>query len=151
MVAREITNTSLDPSGIRFGSGEVYGIVEKAPFTESFSNSLCVGRRRPNDPYEQVFLFVVMRPGVPLTHELRDQIKTAIGNGLSPRHIPRFVLATPDIPMTINGKKVEIAVKQVISGKDITLSATVQNPQSIQWFERCRNLEKEPMDLNAKL
>jgi len=92
-----------------------------------------------------------MKPGNPLTQELRNQIKTAIQEGLSPRHVPKYVLAAPDIPTTINGKKVEIAVKQVISGKDIKLSATVQNPDSIKWFERCRDLEREPVDLAARL
>lgn len=92
-----------------------------------------------------------MRPGVPLTQELRNQIKTAIGNGLSPRHIPKFVLAAPDVPMTINGKRVEVAVKSLLGGKEVTLSATVSNPQSLKWFERCRNLEREPVDLEAKL
>ncbi|EXJ94691.1 acetoacetate-CoA ligase [Capronia coronata CBS 617.96] len=136
----------LNPSGIRFGSGEIYAIVETHPFTEYISNSLCVGRRRPQDSDEQVFLFLVMKPGYSLTRELRAQIKSAIRNGLSPRHVPKFVLAVPDIPVTINGKKVEIAVKSVISGKDVTPSATVQNPDTIAWFKRFRLLESEPAD-----
>ncbi|KAG9790895.1 acetoacetate-CoA ligase, partial [Aureobasidium melanogenum] len=134
----------LNPSGIRFGSGEIYAIVEAEPFTEYISNSLCVGRRRPQDPDEEVFLFLVMKPGHSLTEELRARIKAAIRNGLSPRHVPKFVLAVPDIPVTINGKKVEIAIKNVISGKDVTPSATVQNPDSIAYFKRFRNLDREP-------
>ena len=136
----------LNPSGIRFGSGEVYSIAETAPFTDHISNTLCVGRRRPQDSDEEVFLFLVMKPGHGLTPELRQTIKTAIRNGLSARHVPKFVLAVPDIPVTINGKKVEIAVKQVISGKDVTPSATVQNPESIKYFERFRSLESEPRE-----
>jgi len=92
-----------------------------------------------------------MKPGHHLTQDLRTSIKTAIRDGLSPRHVPRYVLAAPDIPTTINGKKVEIAVKQVISGKDVKVSATVQNPESIKWFERCREIEREPADLAARL
>lgn len=141
-----IWQTASDPSGIRFGSGEIYAIVETHPFTDYISNTLCVGRRRPQDPDEQVFLFLVMKPGHTLTEDLRTRIKTAIRNGLSPRHVPKFVLAVPDIPVTINGKKVEIAVKNVISGKDVTPSATVQNPEAIAWFRRFRDLETEPRE-----
>lgn len=85
-----------------------------------------------------------MKPGVPLTEDLRARIKSAIRNALSPRHVPKFVLAVPDIPVTINGKKVEIAVKQVLSGKDVKASATVQNPEAIEWLKRFRDLESEP-------
>ena len=84
-----------------------------------------------------------MRAGTPLTGELQAQIKTAIRNGLSPRHVPKFVIAVPDIPVTINGKKVETSVKKIISGKDVTPSASVQNPQSFEWFKRLRLLESD--------
>lgn len=134
----------LNPSGIRFGSGEIYSIVESPLFTDQISNSLCVGRRRPQDKDEDVFLFVVMLPSQQLTPELSQKIKAAIKNGLSPRHVPKFLIAVPEIPTTINGKKVEAAVKQTISGKDIIPSNTVSNPGSIDFFKRFRELEHEP-------
>ncbi|KAL4894135.1 hypothetical protein BDV59DRAFT_192507 [Aspergillus ambiguus] len=136
----------LNPSGIRFGSGEVYAVLEAPPFTDYISNCLCVGRRRPGDTDEHVFVFVMMKPGHSFTQDLRDRIKTAIRNSLSPRHVPKFVLPVPDIPMTINGKRVEVAVKRVISGNDVNLSATVQNPRSLEWFRRVYHLECEPME-----
>ena len=136
----------LNPSGIRFGSGEIYSIVETSPFTNHISNSLCVGRRRPQDSDEQVFLFLVMKPNHSFTPELRNEIKQAIRHGLSARHVPKFVLAVPEIPVTINGKKVEIAIKQVLSGNDVKPSATVQNPETIEWFKRFRNLDSEPKE-----
>ncbi|CAI7631560.1 unnamed protein product [Penicillium pancosmium] len=136
----------LNPSGIRFGSGEIYAIVEAPPFTDYFSNCLCVGRRRPNDTDEQVFLFFLMKPGCFLTQTFRDEIKTAIRNGLSPRHVPKFVVSVSDIPMTINGKRVEIAVKQIISGQDVKVSATVQNPEALEGFKRFRVIESEDQD-----
>lgn len=136
----------IDPSGVRFGSGEIYAIVETTPFTEYISNTLCVGRRRPQDADEQVFLFLTMKKGYSLTDELRQQVKKAIRTGLSPRHVPKFVIAVPDIPVTINGKKVEVAVKNTISGKDVKPSSTVQNPESIAWFRRFRTLESEPRE-----
>lgn len=103
-----------------------------------------MGRRRPQDVDEQVFLFVVMKPTFALTEALRSEIKKAIRNALSPRHVPKFVIAVPDIPVTINGKKVEIAVKSVLSGKDVKPSSTVQNAGTIAWFKRFKDLESEP-------
>jgi acetoacetyl-CoA synthetase len=123
-----LTIITTDPSGIRFGSGEIYAIVEAHPFTTSITNSLCVGRRRPQDSDEDVFLFVVMAPNTPFTPELSAAIKAAIRRELSPRHVPRFVLPVPEIPTTINGKKVEAAVKQTLGGKDVVPSNTVLNP-----------------------
>ena len=83
----------------------------------------------------------MMKPGNPLTLKLKDQIKQAIRQGLSSRHVPKFVLEVPEIPVTINGKKVEIAVKQMLSGKDVTISATVANPEAIEYFKRFRTLD----------
>lgn len=135
-----------DPSGIRFGSGEIYAIVEAAPFNTEISNSLCVGRRRSQDTDEQVFLFVVMNEGYSLTPELRDRLKKAIKEGLSSRHVPKFVLEVPDIPTTINGKKVETPVKQLMSGRDVKASTTVQNRDALEYFRRFRDLESEPRE-----
>ncbi|KAI7286859.1 acetoacetate-CoA ligase [Hortaea werneckii] len=134
----------LNPSGIRFGSGGIYAVVEAAPFNRIVSNSLCVGRRRAGDRDEEVFLFVVMVEGQALTESVSDQIKQAIREALSPRHVPRFVLAVPGIPVTINGKKVETAIKQILSGKDVRPSNTVANPETFAYFKRFRDLESEP-------
>lgn len=136
--------TDADPSGIRFGSSEIYNIIETTPFTNYISNSLCVGRRRSTDTDEQVFLFLVMRPGSILDEEFRGQVKAAIRSALSPRHVPRYVLAVPDIPMTINGKRVETAIKKILSGEEVKPSSTVQNPHSLPWFKRYRDIEAEP-------
>lgn len=134
----------LNPSGIRFGSGEIYAIVETDRFNHTVSNTLCVGRRRPQDRDEEVFLFVMMKPGHQLTSTLVADMKQAIRDGLSPRHVPKYIIAVPDIPVTINGKKVEVAIKQILSGKDVVPSATVANPDTIAYFKQYRNLESEP-------
>lgn len=85
-----------------------------------------------------------MNQGYTLTPELRDRLKKAIKDGLSTRHVPKFILEVPDIPTTINGKKVETPVKQLMSGKDVKASATVQNPDALGYFRRFRDLESEP-------
>lgn len=86
----------------------------------------------------------MMNQGYSLTPELRDRLKKAIKEGLSTRHVPKFILEVPDIPTTINGKKVETPVKQLMSGKDVKASATVQNPDALEYFRRFRDLESEP-------
>jgi acetoacetyl-CoA synthetase len=77
------------------------------------------------------------------TPALVDRIKTAIREGLSPRHVPKFVFQVSDIPYTVNGKKVEIAVKKVISGAEVKVSSTVRNPASLKEYERFRDVERE--------
>ncbi|KAI9686330.1 MAG: hypothetical protein M1822_003675 [Bathelium mastoideum] len=137
----------LNPSGIRFGSGEIYAIVEAPPFTTTHgvAEALCVGRRRAQDADEAVFLFVRMQDGRgPCGAELKAELREAIACGLSRRHVPRFVEEVLKIPVTVNGKKVEIAVKDVISGNDVRVSSTVTNPQSLEAFKRFRDLEAEP-------
>lgn len=84
-----------------------------------------------------------MNSGDTLTSELSDAVKDAIKTSLSPRHVPQFVIEVPEIPTTINGKKVEAAVKQTISGKDVNPSNTVVNPDAITYFRRFRTLERE--------
>ena len=136
----------LNPSGIRFGSSEVYNIVEGPAFNTVLADTLCVGRRRKHDKDETVFLFVIMAPG----HEgdfddaLVKRIKDAVRDGLSARHVPKFVFQVREIPYTINGKKVEIAVKKVISGLDVKLSSTVRNPACLAEYERFRDVERMP-------
>ena len=87
--------------------------------------------------------------GHSLTPALRAELKAAVRSNLSARHVPKFVFEVPEIPVTINGKKVEVAVKQIISGKDVEASATVANPGSLEGFKRFRGVERE--GLEAKL
>ncbi|KAF2399369.1 putative acetoacetyl-CoA synthase [Trichodelitschia bisporula] len=132
---------TLNPSGIRFGSAEIYSIVEAPAFSADIADTLCVGRKRPNDGDETVFLFVRLHPGRTLTPSLRSRIESAIRTSLSPRHVPRFIEPVPEIPVTINGKKVEIAVKKIISGADVRVSSTVANPACLRDYVRFRNAE----------
>lgn len=132
----------LNPSGIRFGSAEIYSVVEGPLFNSVIAETLCVGRRRAHDKDEAVFLFVRMRPEHNFTPDLVSRIKVAIREALSPRHVPKFVLEVPEIPTTINGKKVEIAVKQIISGNPPKkISETVVNRHCLMDYARFADLE----------
>ncbi|KLJ07261.1 acetoacetate-CoA ligase [Blastomyces silverae] len=131
----------LNPSGVRFGSSEVYGILENK-FANEISDSICVGQRRPRDSDETVMLFLLMRPGVPFTKKLVEDVKAAIRSGLSPRHVPKYVFETPEIPTTVNLKKVELPVKQIVSGKVIKPSGTLANPESLNFYYQFAEVEK---------
>jgi acetoacetyl-CoA synthetase len=89
----------LNPSGIRFGSAEIYNVIE-SHFADTVSDSLCVGQRRPQDQDENVFLFLLMKPGVKFTAQLEQAIRAAIRKQLSPRHVPKYIFETPEIPVS---------------------------------------------------
>ncbi|KAJ5544512.1 AMP-dependent synthetase/ligase [Penicillium sp. DV-2018c] len=130
----------LNPSGVRFGSAEIYRVIE-GQFSQEISDSICVGQRRPTDTDERVLLFLLMKPGVPFTQNLVDRVKNAIRSELSPRHVPSFIFETPEIPTTVNLKKVELPVKQIVSGKIIKPSGTLLNPKSLDFYYRFAELE----------
>lgn len=100
----------LNPSGVRFGSAEIYRVIEGL-FSREIADSICVGQRRPTDSDERVLLFCLMKEGVTFTEELVTRIKQAIRTELSARHVPLYIFATPEIPTTVNFKKVELPVR----------------------------------------
>ncbi|KAL3462145.1 hypothetical protein BJX64DRAFT_299776 [Aspergillus heterothallicus] len=135
----------LNPQGIRFGSSDIYSIVEAALFNEVISATLCVGRRRASiDSDEIVFLFVVMQTPHSLSDGLVRDLKDAIRKGLSSRHVPRFIIEVPAIPMTVNGKKIETLVKKIICTGKLpgTVSNTVANPECLAEFQKFYTLEE---------
>ncbi|TPX10444.1 uncharacterized protein E0L32_008663 [Thyridium curvatum] len=140
----------LNPSGVRFGSAEIYGVVERR-FADRVAESLCVGQRRPGvDHDERVVLFLLMRPGHRFDGALVRELREAISRDLSKRHVPRFIFETPEIPTTINGKKVELPVKQIVSGQKIKASGTLANPQSLEYYYQFAQVE-ELVDAKGKL
>ncbi len=139
MTLKLLSDAVLNPSGIRFGSAEIYSITESHPFNATISTTLCIGRRRPDiDSDESVFLFIVMYPGHRFTDCLRRRLREAIRNGLSNRHVPKFIIEVKEIPLTVNGEKVEMLVKNVVStGKIATeVSSTVANAGCLDGFRK---------------
>lgn len=114
----------------------IYSITESAPFNKVISSTLCMGRRRPHDSDKSVFLFVVMQPGQAFSSQLALELKATIRKGLSSKHVPRFVLGVNEIPMTVNGKKVETLAKSVICSGEMPKvdSNTVANPECLESF-----------------
>lgn len=123
----------LNPSGVRFGSAEIYNVLEQR-FAGVVQDSVVVGQRRPSDADERVMLFLKMEPGHNFTPQLVADIKQAIAEECSKRHVPAFVYETPEIPTTVNLKKVELPVKQIVSGKRIKPSGTLANPESLEFY-----------------
>lgn len=131
----------LNPSGVRFGSGEIYAVLENH-FGGIIDDSLCIGQRRAQDSNERVLLFLKMRAGQRMTPAFVEDVNEAIKKELSRRHVPAHVFEVPEIPYTVNGKKIEIAVKQIVSGSShVKPSGTVANPDSLQFYYQFRDLE----------
>lgn len=132
----------LNPSGVRFGSAEIYSIVESGQFPYVL-DSIVVGQRRPNkDDDERVLLFIKCRPGQLLNEEKKQEIGQAIKVAYSARHVPKHVFEVKDIPITANGKKTELAVKAVVSGDlDFKPSTAIANPEALDEFRQYADIE----------
>ncbi|XP_045635038.1 acetoacetyl-CoA synthetase isoform X2 [Ursus americanus] len=121
---------TLNPNGVRFGSSEIYNIVEAF---EEVMDSLCVPQYN-KDGEERVLLFLKMASGHSFEPELVKSIRNAIRVGLSARHVPSLILETKGIPYTLNGKKVEVAVKQIIAGKAVEHRGAFSNPETLDLY-----------------
>ncbi|GAB7347025.1 hypothetical protein MBLNU459_g3171t1 [Dothideomycetes sp. NU459] len=139
----------LNPSGVRFGSAEIYSVIETF-FETEVQDSICVGQRRPSDSDESVMLFLKMKPGKHFSAELAKKVKDRIGNECSRRHVPRYVFETPEIPTTVNLKKVELPVKRIVSGERVKPSGTLLNPESLDYYYQFAKVE-ELLPVKSKL
>ncbi|KAF2491726.1 acetoacetyl-synthase [Lophium mytilinum] len=135
----------LNPSGVRFGSAEIYAVVR---LFHSIADSVCVGQRRPQDRDESVILFLKMAQGQKRTQTLKDQLKAEIGKQLSRRHVPKYVFYVDDIPYSHVGKKLEILVKNVISGRD-SKSNVVANPDAVGLYQKYFDVEAAAKEVDV--
>jgi acetoacetyl-CoA synthetase len=125
------SDATLNPGGIRIGTSDIYDPVESL---EVIVDSIVVGQRVDAD--EQVLLFVKLRPGSVLDDEIRQSIRDAIRNFATPRHVPAKIFQVDDIPYTINGKKSELAVRDVVHGHPVRNVGSIANPESLEAFRR---------------
>jgi acetoacetyl-CoA synthetase len=119
----------LNPGGVRIGTAEIYRQVEKL---EEILESLAVGQDWENDV--RVVLFVRLRPGAHLDAALEKRIRDMIRANTTPRHVPARIVAVPDIPRTISGKIVELAVRNVIHGRPVRNTDALANPAALEHF-----------------
>ncbi len=123
------SDATLNPGGVRIGTAEIYSVVE---IMDEIEDSVIVGQQYQGD--ERVVLFVKLRSGFFLTEDLIGKIKTNIRTNCSPRHVPAIIKKVMDIPYTLNGKKVEVAVKKIIHGEDVLNRDALRNPESLDGF-----------------
>ncbi len=121
----------LKPSGVRIGTAEIYNIVDRVP---GVADSLAIGQQWEGD--ERIILFVKLAAGATLTGELREAIRRALREQASPRHVPALILEAPDIPYTLNMKKVESAVANIANGRPVVNRDALANPDSLDYYER---------------
>jgi acetoacetyl-CoA synthetase len=119
----------LNPGGVRIGTAEIYRQVEKLG---EIMESLAVGQDWDNDV--RVVLFVRLRPGIDLDATLEKRIRDTIRANTTPRHVPARIVAVPDIPRTISGKIVELAVRNVIHGRAVRNTDALANPEALEHF-----------------
>jgi len=122
---------TLNPNGVRFGSAEIYNIVEH--FSE-IADSLCVGQRTP-DGEERVILFLKMAENLEFEPNVVDKLRKQIRTNLSARHVPTLILPITDIPYTVNGKKVEVAVKKILAGQSVKNQGALANPECLELYK----------------
>ncbi len=125
----------LKPSGVRIGTAEIYNIVEQIP---EISDSLVLGQKWKGDI--RIVMFVLLKEGYDLTHELKDKIRKTIREKTSPRHVPKLIIQVPidGIPYTFSNKKVEIAVTKIIHGMSVANRGALRNPESLDFYEQIR-------------
>jgi acetoacetyl-CoA synthetase len=123
------SDATLNPGGVRIGTAELYRVTETLP---EIADSLAVGQRWQGD--ERVILFVRLAAGVEFTAELQERLARAIHDQVSPHHVPAKIIPIADIPYTINMKKVELAVRNVIHGEPVTNRDALANPQALELY-----------------
>lgn len=120
----------LNPGGVRIGTAEIYRQVEKV---EGVLESLCIGQEWGDDI--RVVLFVRLQDGTTLDDTLRDEIKRTIRANTSPRHVPAKIIQVSDIPRTLSGKIVELAVRNVVHGRPVKNQDALANPDALKLYE----------------
>ncbi len=123
------SDATLNPGGVRIGTAEIYRRLDAMP---ELQDSVVVGQSWNNDV--RVILFVKLAEGYDLTEDLEAKIRADIRANASPRHVPAKIIACPDVPYTLNMKKVELAVKKVIEGKEVKNKDALKNPEALDFF-----------------
>jgi acetoacetyl-CoA synthetase len=132
------SDSTLNRGGVRMGTSEFYRVVESAP---EVLGALVVDTsglgRSGKEISGKLLLFVVLRESLVLDEALADRIREQIRTQLSPRHVPDAIFAVPEIPQTLNGKKLEVPVKRIFQGFDVSRSLSreaMSNPDSLRPF-----------------
>jgi acetoacetyl-CoA synthetase len=138
VIMRGRSDATLNPGGVRIGTAEIYRQMNQI---EDIADSVVIGQDWKNDI--RVILFVKMTEGIELTEEIKDKIRRSIRENASPRHVPAKIISVPDIPYTLNMKKVELAVKKVVQGQEVKNKDALSNPEALDYYKSIKELESE--------
>lgn len=128
------SDSTLKRMGVRMGSSEIYGVVDELP---EIAESLIVGFENSKGKYIMP-LFVVLKEGFEFNDALKNKIRNAIRNALSPRHVPDEIYEVMSVPKTLNSKRLEVPVKKILSGVPLEKAVNVDsmmNPESLKFFQ----------------
>ncbi|OGU66830.1 MAG: acetoacetate--CoA ligase [Ignavibacteria bacterium RBG_16_36_9] len=123
------SDATLNPGGVRIGTAEIYKIVEEM---NEIADSIVVGKKFNGD--EKIILFVVLKESIKFNKSLKDAIKMELRQKATPRHVPSEIFEVKEIPRTISGKKVEIAVSKILNGEEVENKDALANPKSLKQF-----------------
>jgi acetoacetyl-CoA synthetase len=123
------SDATLNPGGVRIGTSEIYRIVESL---DEIVDSVVIGQNWKNDI--RIILFVVLKKDTSISNDLIDKIKVNIKSSATARHVPAKIIQITDVPRTISGKKVELAITKIINGEEIENKDALANPESLEQF-----------------
>jgi len=123
------SDATLNPGGVRIGTAEIYAQVERIP---EVVEALAIGQEWDNDV--RVVLFVRLREGVVLDDALKERIRREVRTGASPRHVPARIVQVADIPRTKSGKITELAVRDVVHGREVKNKEALANPEALDLY-----------------
>lgn len=129
------SDATLNPGGVRIGTAEIYSVVESI---DEVLDSLVSGYTHNNDV--SIIMFVQLKPGLVLDAKLIKRIKDEIRAYTTPRHVPSYIFQVTGIPVTINGKKVELAVTKILAGEKIENEDAIANPEVLIEYANIRKL-----------
>jgi acetoacetyl-CoA synthetase len=129
------SDATLNPGGVRIGTAEIYQALSTIDYIE---DSIVVGQIKDKD--ERIILFLKLKNNFDLKESIKEKIKIKIKNYCSPKHVPSIILSIKDIPYTLNGKKVEVAVKNIINGFEPDNKESLVNPESLSYYRNIKEL-----------
>ena len=133
MIIHGRSDATLNPGGVRIGTAEIYNIVEQMA---TVREAICIGQDLPDGQGDvRVILFVILAAGVDLDEPLINEIKQKLRLGASPRHVPSLVISVRDIPRTKSGKITELAVREVVHGREVKNMEALENPQALDLYK----------------
>jgi len=132
------SDATLNPGGVRIGTAEIYNQVESL---DDIQECLCVGQEWQGDT--RIILFVRLSQGIKLDDEFKNIIRRVIREGASPRHVPAVIIAVTDLPRTKSGKIAELAIREVIHGRDVKNDVALANPESLELYRSLPELFSE--------